>query len=137
MSGLYRSDRTPSRPTARTHDRGRVGRIGVLALLTLAAGACAGSYGPSSPVRVTAVRVTPQVVQLSAIGEMRQLTATIAPSYATDQAVAWESSDTSIVTVNATGLVTARRAGEGVFVTVTTHDGQKEASANLSVVPAP
>jgi uncharacterized protein YjdB len=40
-----------------------------------------------------------------------------------------------VASVNATGLVTARSAGVGVFVTVFTHDGNFQASANVGVFP--
>jgi uncharacterized protein YjdB len=90
---------------------------------------------PMDPVSVQAVKVAPQTILLSAIGETRQLSATIAPDDATDKAVAWESSDTSVASVSATGLVTAMAAGSGVFVTVVTRDGHREASVNVTVDP--
>lgn len=80
-----------------------------------------------------AVRVTPQVVQFAAIGETRQLRATVVPADATDQAITWESTDSSVASVDAGGLVTAKAAGSGVFITVYTRDGRHEASVNVSV----
>ena len=76
----------------------------------------------------------PQVIQFSKVGETRQLVATVAPTNATDQAVTWESTDVTVASVDATGLVTAKAAGIGIFVTVITHDGHHEASANVSVI---
>lgn len=107
----------------------------VLLVLLLTMNACGDSSQPGENVHVTAVKVSPLVVQLTAIGETRQLTVAIAPLNATDQAVTWESSDLTVVTVDATGLVTARAAGSGVFVTAISHDGHHESSANVSVIP--
>ena len=110
-----------------------------LALLMLGWYACANPAQPGEPdppddmVAVQAVRVTPQVVQFLAIGETRQLLATVFPTNATDQTVAWESSDPSVASVNAVGLVTAKSAGVGVFVTASTRDGGHQASVNVGV----
>lgn len=109
------------------------------ALLVLGAPACSGPGEPSEPppaiVPVQGVRVTPQAVQFSRIGETRQLVATVSPVDATDQAVTWESTDSSVASVDAAGLVTARAAGFGVFITAYTHDGRHEATVNVSVIP--
>jgi uncharacterized protein YjdB len=104
---------------------------------TLAGTGCSNPTQPetSAIVRVQGVTVTPQVIQLLAIGETKQLAARIAPLNATDQALAWESSDPSVATVDGSGLVTAIGAGAGVFITVFTHDGGRQASANVSVLP--
>lgn len=93
-----------------------------------------GDY-PPNPVAVQGVGVTPQTIVFVAIGETRQVTATIAPLNATDKVVAWESTDPQVATVDANGLVTARGIGVGVFVTAITHDGHKQASVNVSVQP--
>lgn len=93
--------------------------------------------GPGAdPVSVDAVKVTPQSIVMIAIGETRQLSATVTPNDATDQAVAWESSDTSVAAVDAAGLVTAKAVGSGVFITVVTHDGHRQASVNVTVDPS-
>ena len=86
-------------------------------------------------VPVEGVKVTPQSIVMTAIGETRQLTATVGPVTATDKAVTWESTDTSVASVDATGLVTARGIGAGVFITAVTHDGHFQSSANVSVSP--
>jgi alpha-L-fucosidase 2 len=110
------------------------------ALLLMAGNACNDAAEPGNPdppdiVSVLAVRVTPQVIQFAAIGETRRLVATISPANATDQAITWESTDSGVATVDAEGLVTARAAGSGVFITAYTHDGHHEASVNVSVNP--
>jgi uncharacterized protein YjdB len=109
-------------------------------LLLLAAAACGDSGSLADPdppvanVPVQGVKVTPQVVQFLAIGETRQIVATIAPANATDQAITWESSDPSVASVDPAGVVTAKAAGAGVFITAYTHDGHHEASVNVTVV---
>lgn len=121
-----------------------IARQATIALLLLTATAC-GSAGlldgsnppvyPGNNVPVEGVRVTPQVVQFLAIGETRQLVATITPANATDQAIVWQSTDPSVVTVSAAGVATAKAAGFGVFITADTHDGHHQASVNVTVVP--
>jgi len=116
-------------------------RLVIFALLVLSAHACGSPGQPDEPdlpgniVFVQGVRLTPQVVQFLAIGETRQLLATVSPANATDQAISWESTDSSVASVDAAGLVTAKASGSGVFITVYTHDGRHQASVNVSVNP--
>ena len=84
---------------------------------------------------VLGVKVTPQSFVFQAIGETKQMVATIAPANATDQAMTWESTDPSVASVDGTGVVTAKAVGAGVFITVITHDRQHQASVNVSVSP--
>jgi uncharacterized protein YjdB len=86
-----------------------------------------------APVAATGVKVTPQTIQIAAIGGTAQLVAAVAPLDASDRAVSWESTDPSIVTVDALGRVTAHAAGAGVLITAITHDGHFQSSANVSV----
>ena len=92
-------------------------------------------YRQAEKVGVHGVTVTPQAIEFFAIGETKSLTAKISPSDATDQTISWESTDSTVASVDSVGRVTARSAGFGVFITVTTHDGRHEASANVSVNP--
>ena len=102
--------------------------------LGLTASACGDPSQPAD-VAVQGVKVTPQVVQFTAIGDTTRLLATVAPTNATDQAVSWESTDPAVASVDPAGLVTAMGTGSGVFITVVTHDGGHQASANVSVIP--
>jgi uncharacterized protein YjdB len=105
-----------------------------VAFLGLTAGAC---NDPSRPgdVAVQGVKLSPQVIQFAAIGDTARLLATVAPANATDQTVSWESTDSTVASVDPAGLVTAQGIGTGVFITVVTHDGGHESSANVSVNP--
>ena len=109
--------------------------------LALGENACGTPTQPGNPdtsrssVHVLGVKVTPQVIQFLAIGETRQLSATVSPANATDQAIAWESADSTVVTVDLVGRVTAKAVGSGVFITAYTHDGRHQSSATVSVEP--
>lgn len=85
-------------------------------------------------VPVTGVSVSPTSVSVAA-GLTRQLTATVAPSNSTNQNVSWSSSNTSVATVNSSGLITAVAAGTAT-ITVTTQDGNKTATCTVTVTTA-
>ncbi len=61
-----------------------------------------------------------------------QLTAEVLPEDASNKTVSWQSSDTNVVTVDDTGLVTAVYRGKAT-VTVVTDDGQKTAECAVTV----
>lgn len=86
-------------------------------------------------VPVTGVAVSPSSSSIN-VGLTSQLTATITPSNATNQNVTWSSNNTSVATVSSTGLVSAIAAGTAT-ITVTTQDGNKTASAAITVNTAP
>ncbi len=86
----------------------------------------------STNVPVTSVTVSPTSATL-AVGATKQLTATIAPSNATNKAVTWTSSNTSVATVSSTGLVTAKAAGTAT-ITATAQDGSgKKGTCTVTV----
>ena len=85
----------------------------------------------SIDVPVSGISVNPSNLNLEE-GETSQLTATIAPINATDQTVSWVSSDPSIATVDANGLVTAIAVGS-TSITVTSNDGRFTASVTINV----
>ena len=64
--------------------------------------------------------------------QSEQLSATVAPSYATNKNVAWSSSDENIATVSETGLVTGVGVGTAT-ITVTTEDGGFTATCSVTV----
>jgi uncharacterized protein YjdB len=71
-------------------------------------------------------------IQLRAVGQTCQLTETITPSNATNKAVSWSSSNESVASVSTSGLVTAKAFGSAT-ITVTTADGNKTATRQLTV----
>ena len=82
-------------------------------------------------VGVTGVTLNTSTLELIA-GDTESLTATVAPSDATNKAVTWTSSKESVATVDANGKVTAVGAGEAT-ITVTTTDGSFTATCTVTV----
>ena len=89
------------------------------------------SAGPAGPVAVTGVTLDKTSLSLEA-GQTAQLTATVQPGNADNQAVTWSSSDNNIVSVDATGKITANAKGSAT-ITVTTADGGKTATCTVTV----
>lgn len=83
-------------------------------------------------VPVQSVSLNSSKVKFTGIGDTHQLWATVLPEDATDKEVSWISSDPSVVTVDQSGLVTSVGNGSAV-VTVSTNDGNKEASCEYTV----
>ncbi|MCC2249082.1 Ig-like domain-containing protein [Virgibacillus sp. AGTR] len=83
---------------------------------------------------VTGVSVDPSTAELE-VGATQQLTETVSPSNATNKGVTWSSSDEAIATVDSTGLVTAVAEGSAT-ITVTTDDGGKTATSEITVIAA-
>ena len=84
----------------------------------------------TTPVAVTGVELDKTSLTLEE-GQNETLTASVKPANATNKNVTWESSDTSVVTVS-NGTVTAVAAGTAT-ITVTTEDGGKTATAQVTV----
>ncbi len=82
---------------------------------------------------VTGVTLTPASANLT-VGETQQLTASVQPSNASNTDVNWSTSNSSIVTVDNSGLITAVSPGNAT-VTVTTADGGFTATCNITVEP--
>lgn len=78
-------------------------------------------FPAATTIPVTGVVLTPSTADIAASGT-QQLTATISPSNASNTSVTYASSDTSIATVDNSGLVTGVVAGSAT-ITVTTADG--------------
>jgi uncharacterized protein YjdB len=57
------------------------------------------------------------------IGETETLSVKITPSNASNKSVIWSSSDTSIITVNSKGSITAKKSGTAI-ITAKTHNGK-------------
>ncbi|MCL2027783.1 MAG: Ig-like domain-containing protein, partial [Bacteroidales bacterium] len=88
----------------------------------------------AATVPVTGVTVSPTTANLT-VNQTQQLTPTIAPSNATNKNVTYESNNTAVATVNASGLITAVSAGNAT-ITVKTADGAKTATCAVTVTAA-
>lgn len=86
--------------------------------------------GGSSTVAVTGVTLNKTATSIEQ-GQTETLTATVQPNNATNQNISWSSSDESVAKV-ADGVVTALNVGTAT-ITVTTEDGNKTATCNVTV----
>ena len=93
----------------------------------------------NGPVVITAAAVKPVTgVTLDKTelnldeGDSATLAATVSPEDASNKNVTWTSSDEKVATVDATGKVTAVKAGTAT-ITVTTEDGEKTATCAVTV----
>lgn len=82
------------------------------------------------PVESISINITNTTIR---IGETVQLIAEILPENATNKKLIWSTDDEKIATVNQEGLVTAISTGE-TMITVTTEDGDKEATCKIVVM---
>ncbi len=82
-------------------------------------------------VNVTSISLDKKNLQLEP-GEQATLTANVLPDNATDKTVVWESSDTSVASVD-NGMVTARAAGT-TTITASSSDGEITASCQMTVI---
>ena len=80
--------------------------------------------------KVDRVTLEPNTLTLEK-GEKETLTATVAPTNATNKGVTWSSSNPEVATVD-NGVVTAGIGG-GTTITVTTEDGSKTATCTMNV----
>ena len=91
------------------------------------------SFSPQKEViKVTGLLLTPKTLTLS-VDQTYSLDARIQPSGASNQNISWSSTNESVATVDATGLVTAISEGEAV-ITATTQDGEFEGSSKIKVL---
>ncbi len=95
----------------------------------------ANSLGNSVIYKVTKVELNKTSLTLD-VNESETLTATITPDNATNKNVEWESSDTSVATVDTNGKVTAVAQGAAT-ITVKTADGGKTDACKVTVTAVP
>ena len=110
-----------------------VGNGAVAISATVQGGGVTASAAIAVDQLVTAVRLGPTSSTFAALGETRQLAAEAVDANDNpvgDASLSWSSSDESVVTVNAAGLVTA--VGNGA-ATVTATTGTRLANADFSV----
>lgn len=89
----------------------------------------------TSGIPVTGVTLSRSAATIGA-GAVQQLSATIEPANATNKNVTWTSSNNAVATVSSTGLVTGVTPGTAA-ITVTTQDGNRTASATVTVINGP
>ncbi len=83
--------------------------------------------------KVTSVSLNKTTLTLTSAGQTSQLTATVSPTNATNKSVTWTSSNTSVASVDANGLVTAKATGTAT-ITATAADGSgKKATCTVTV----
>jgi PKD repeat protein len=86
-------------------------------------------------VNVTAVSLAPATATL-ALNQTQQMTPAITPANATNKRVSWSSSNAAVASVSAAGVVTGVSAGTAT-ITVTTQDGGKTATSEITVTSNP
>ena len=92
-----------------------------------------GGSGQTGPATVAVTGVSLNKTSLNLVeGSSETLTATVAPSNATNKTVSWKSSDVSTASVDDSGKVTAVKAGSAT-ITVTTADGSKTATCSVTI----
>ena len=99
--------------------------------ITVMAGNKTATCDVQVKISVAAVSLDKESLYL-AVGVSDTIKATVSPDEATDKSFSWSSSDPSVVTVSSSGVVSANAAGTAT-VTVTTNDGEKTASCNVTV----
>ena len=89
-----------------------------------------------SPVTVTGVKLDETKLTLE-VGKSKTLKATVEPKDATNKNVTWASSNPDVVTVDPnSGKITANAVSkEPVIITVTTEEGKKTATCEVTVTP--
>lgn len=85
----------------------------------------------AKPVSVSGVSLNKDILSLMT-GDSETLVANVEPADATNKAVTWESSDTSVATVDENGKVTAVKAGSAT-ITVRTADGDFTDTCTVTV----
>ena len=95
-----------------------------------------GGHKATCVVTVNRVKVTGVFLSASTatmyVGDTKTITATIAPSNATNKNVTWKSDNTSVATVTSSGKITAVKAGTAKIV-VTTEDGSYNKTVDVTV----
>jgi uncharacterized protein YjdB len=98
-------------------------------------GAPSAPSTPNTPANIAVTDVTLNKASTGLLaGGTETLFATVAPSNATNKNVSWSSDNADVATVTASGLVTGVTAGTAA-ITVTTADGGKTASCDVTVSP--
>ncbi|MCQ2607057.1 MAG: glycosyl hydrolase family 8 [Bacteroidales bacterium] len=116
---------------------GVVTPVGVGECTITATSVAAGTVKAECSVSVVASTVAVEGVTLDAtatvyFGKTTTLAAAVSPANATNKSVTWKSSDETVATVDANGVVTGVKVGTAT-ITVTTVDGSKTATCEVTV----
>ncbi len=99
-----------------------------------------GSFTDNCTVTVEAIHLTNinivETLVALKLNATQQLTTTFTPANATNQSVTWKSSNTTVATVSASGMVTAVGYGEAT-ITVTSNDGGLTDSCSIHIATIP
>ena len=87
-------------------------------------------------VKVTEIKIGPENATIE-VGETKQFAAAISPSDADNKEVEWSSSDTSVATVDANGLVTGVAKGEATITAIAKDGSGVKGSATITVIVPP
>ena len=87
---------------------------------------------PPATIAVEDVTLNLNTITLN-VGYSQKLIATVVPSNATNQNVSWSSDNEAVAIVSSNGVVTAKAVGSAT-ITVTTEDGDFEASCDVTVI---
>jgi len=108
--------------------------IGVAVItVTTVEGGFKARYNIDVRVVVTSVKLTESGKIVCEVGAEKELEANVLPANATNQNVAWTSSNTSVATVDSKGKVSARGVGTAI-ITVTTEEGDFEDTREIEVL---
>ncbi|GEM47518.1 hypothetical protein DC3_31530 [Deinococcus cellulosilyticus NBRC 106333 = KACC 11606] len=102
------------------------------AMLLLGLSACSSSTVTTTPQGVSAVRISPNAVQMLA-GESKVLDAQVTASGSVDQSVTWSSTNPSVVVVDASGKVTALKAGSATITATSKQNSAKAGNSSITV----
>lgn len=85
-------------------------------------------------IPVTGLILVPTHIEMAVVGDQANPEATIVPVDASNQEVTWSSSDTSVVTVDVNGFLTATGVGTNVTVTASADEGNVTSSLTVTVL---
>lgn len=90
------------------------------------------TISPQAVVAPTSIAVAPSSATLDE-GESASLATAVAPANATNKAVTWTSSDSSVATVDETGIVTAVASGTATITATSVADSSLTATCSITV----
>ena len=108
--------------------------LSILSAAVLVLAACQPETPEAEAVKVKAITLNPASLQVI-VGQTQTITATVAPSNATDKTLEWSVDKPAIATVDQQGVVTGVAEGEAI-VTVKSKDGSgAKQTCKVTVIP--